>query len=472
MMKTIKKVIAVCGFVVLAVLMFACDTAPVSQTIHFNADFSGSRIIEIELSATPVTDPGNNNQDVTYPGLKGIPYYRIKMHGAALEAYLVAALEADSFTGEYDWTVEVDDSQIVIPSANPNYPLLADGKEIIRVSFEFDNFAEYTAKMRALASFGGASLQFSRDGNSYDYMDPELRVDVDAMTAHYFEQGANTRFLYAGIWTHMIDDPNMVKVGTSYHPDGTAFYVEKGNGRNDLLYDGVKGKSISLNANGSKRTLIGLTQADGTIEGIPGHTYYNIDMELSGSAVYKNFFTGPFTFEDNSVTYTGGNPEFRWYAADENGAPVGDPLTDAVTYTHTFDGDETPVRVVGVDGSAQYIKTLSVPQVQTWTVTFLDWDDEVLGTAVVEDGEDVPESAIPESPGMRDDGQVFKNWEGSLTNITQDTTVRAVYEEPDDGGNGDDTRRGCNSSLFTASGFVGGALLLVSALAVAKKRKD
>ena len=469
MKKTMKKVMALCGIIVFAVLLYACDTAPIAQTIHFNADFSGSRVIELELSATPVTDSGNTSTSVTYPGLKGIPYYRIRQHGPTLKTYLEQALAADSNTGVYQWNVQIDDSAIVIPSANPSYPKLADGKEVIRITFEFDNFAEYTAKMRALASFGGASLEFSRDGNFYEYEDPTLTVDVDAKTATYFERGANTRFLYAGLWAHMIGDSSMVTMGQCYHPDGTTFTVEKGNSFNDMFYDGVKGKSIALQANGSKKTLIALTQTDGMTQGVPGHTYYDINTTLSNTVAWKDFFSGPFTVDGNSVTYTGGNPDFKWFAADSAGKPTGQPLTTSTTYTHTFSTGETSKKIVGVDGTAQYVKTLEIPPVQTWTVTFLDWDDEVLGTVTVEEGENVPQNQIPANPGTRDDGKVFKNWEGNLTNITQNTTIRAIYGDPDNGGGGG----GCKNSLFTNGSLFGGVLLLLgSYMFINKQRRN
>ncbi|MDR1094059.1 MAG: hypothetical protein LBL66_07925 [Clostridiales bacterium] len=469
----VKKVIVVCAVALLAAVLFACDTASLNQTIYFNADFSGSRVIEIELSATPAEDPDNTSTSVTYPGLKGIPYYRIRQHGDELKTYIENALAADSYTAGYTWEIEVDDSTLQ-PSANSKYPKFYDGSEFIRITFAFDNFAEYTAQMRAVASFGGAQLYFTAGSNTYEWEDPTLTVNVDAKTVRYTEKGSNTKLLYFGLWSKMVNDPAMVTIGTCYHPDGTTFTVEKGNGKNDLLNDGVKGKSLALSANGSKGVLLALTQGDEGAGQGTGNDWFDVDMLLSGRSTWSTFFTGPVTAEGNTVTYTGGNPDFRWYVADADGNPVGDALTTAAAYTHVFAAGETSKKIVGVDGSARYIKTVTyaAPTARTWTVTFLDWDDAVLGTVTVNDGESVPQSAVPANPGMRDDGKVFKEWEGGLDNITEDTTVRAVYGDPAD--SGEVKTGGCGSvSLSSGGGIMGGGLLLLSvgALTLAMKRR-
>jgi hypothetical protein len=234
-----------------------------------------------------------------------------------------------------------------------------------------------------------------------------------------------------------------------------------------MLNDGIKCKSLSLTANGTTRVLVNLQQGDENA-GSTGNDYFNANVTLSNSAAWKDYFIGPFTVTtDNSITYTGGNAAFRWYEADENDQPKGDPLTTEAAYTHTFAEGETSKKIVGVDGTAQYLKTLTLnaPVVRTYAVTFVDWDDTVIKQVKVEEGKDVPTGEIPANPGMRDDGQVFKNWDHDLKNITEDTTVKAVYGEPDDGG-------GCKSAgTSSVGGVLGGTLLLSGTLLLVFKRR-
>ena len=62
--------------------------------------------------------------------------------------------------------------------------------------------------------------------------------------------------------------------------------------------------------------------------------------------------------------------------------------------------------------------------VNTYTVTFLDWDDTVLKTEQVEHGND---ATAPVDPTR--EGYTFTGWSSPLTNITADLNVYAQYEE-------------------------------------------
>ena len=61
--------------------------------------------------------------------------------------------------------------------------------------------------------------------------------------------------------------------------------------------------------------------------------------------------------------------------------------------------------------------------IPTFTVTFVDYDDSVIDTQVVEQGEDAVAPADPVREGYE-----FIGWDTDFTNVTEDLTVKALYE--------------------------------------------
>ncbi len=62
--------------------------------------------------------------------------------------------------------------------------------------------------------------------------------------------------------------------------------------------------------------------------------------------------------------------------------------------------------------------------INTYTVTFLGFEDVKLGEQVVEHGQDAPGVMAPVV-----DGYVFKGWDTDYTKVTKDLTVKAIYEK-------------------------------------------
>ena len=60
----------------------------------------------------------------------------------------------------------------------------------------------------------------------------------------------------------------------------------------------------------------------------------------------------------------------------------------------------------------------------TFTVKFVDWNEDVLKTETVRKGSGATAPADPTR-----DGYVFKGWDKAFDNVTGDMTVTAVYEE-------------------------------------------
>ena len=77
----------------------------------------------------------------------------------------------------------------------------------------------------------------------------------------------------------------------------------------------------------------------------------------------------------------------------------------------------------GNDAIVNATKHFNQPAVETFTVTFVDYDGTVLKTEIVESGKNATPPADPTREGYE-----FKAWSGSYTNVTANQTVTAEYE--------------------------------------------
>lgn len=78
---------------------------------------------------------------------------------------------------------------------------------------------------------------------------------------------------------------------------------------------------------------------------------------------------------------------------------------------------------VGTKNEVYTPKYAATPSTPSYTVTFVDYDGEVLKTERVESGNN---ASAPASPSR--DGYKFVGWDKAFTNVTSDLTVTATYE--------------------------------------------
>ncbi len=105
-------------------------------------------------------------------------------------------------------------------------------------------------------------------------------------------------------------------------------------------------------------------------------------------------------------------------------------IADDGSYSFTFKLREEPTVktgdftvAIGIEGTNNtiVIDTIEAPKA-TYTVTFTDWDGNIIAEKTVTEGESVE---LPENPTR--EGHTFVGWDSNLTNIKEDIEVNARY---------------------------------------------
>ena len=116
--------------------------------------------------------------------------------------------------------------------------------------------------------------------------------------------------------------------------------------------------------------------------------------------------------------------EGGWYAAGTELSIYVEPFNDW-HFVHWDDGNTDNPRIFTVEAGKSMSITAEFEQTPRYTVTFLDWDDEVLKQEKVKEGED---ATAPEDPYR--EGYTFMGWKpADFTDIHSNLTVHAQYEK-------------------------------------------
>lgn len=186
----------------------------------------------------------------------------------------------------------------------------------------------------------------------------------------------------------------------------------------------TKSAVITGTKTGAKRTITFIPgRGTGTIN--PIVTAYNTEIKLDGSG----FSREGYTLSGWAVSATG---------------------------TKVYEADESIVVTKDMTLYALWQKN-------TYTVTFKD-GDTVLATVVAEHGNYVE---YPEAAPVKE-GYTFKGWDVDIENtpVTKDVTINAVFEKAES------AKKGCSSSIYTASGMLCAVIVLAGAAAILIKRKE
>lgn len=160
-----------------------------------------------------------------------------------------------------------------------------------------------------------------------------------------------------------------------------------------------------------------------------GTSVVTISDDVSGqSASCTVTVTSPdstvtFKDHDGSVIYSYTAPATSMFTVPN------DPVRDGYIFSYWSHAElgeftksqleETNPKLLGANGDVEFTAVYSA---KTYTVRFLDWNNDVLDTQTINHGS----NAIPPNDPIRD-GYRFTGWSGTYTNITADTDIIAQY---------------------------------------------
>jgi hypothetical protein len=445
-MKKIKKLALLFALVVAFVVMFSgCQNGQLDQLLVINTDFSGSRTMSMYLQAFPGVD--NDQPDYC------VPYYWLTKHGDDLRQYLEETYENYYGTETYEYlgpTFEVDRSTLVPDPQDDR--LYTDGYEIIRISFEFDDFEDYVNKMWLLANFNGGikdpvpdtpegqlSWRYSESGTVNDsfYNHPTLTYKDGEL--YYREEGIVAKFIYQALWDYMVLDdeynettnPDGVFKRTGTHPNVT--YNES---IFNIRHGGSKVRAFDINLCGTTVRLKNNVQLS------TNYSFDVIEVELLGADAGLEFtgidvtgnsqiVTSASQLRDLeiSVNYKGGDfdqSETKWYRATYDSTTstytVEEQVHTGQTYTVEVTDFGTQYFCVSNKGIRTFMAAESVHA--DHIVTFKE-NGNVLQQIPVNTGGTVTLSSLDFArSGYR---YTFSHEQNALTNISQDIEVTVTY---------------------------------------------
>ena len=152
---------------------------------------------------------------------------------------------------------------------------------------------------------------------------------------------------------------------------------------------------------------------------ITTYTFSNVTANHTIQAIFEQISTYTVTFKD----YDGSIIDTQTVPSGGSATPP-TPTRTGYDFTGWSGGSYTNV-TSNVVLTAQY-------SIKTFTVRFLDWNNDVLDTQTVDYGG----SATP-PPNPTRDGYTFSGWSGNYTNVTADVDIIAQYTQNSSGG--DDT---------------------------------
>ena len=147
--------------------------------------------------------------------------------------------------------------------------------------------------------------------------------------------------------------------------------------------------------------------------------YHFVEWDTDISCVTGDLVvTAIYEINTYLVEFYGFDGEFLCEVEVEYGSAAPAPEPPEVTGYHFVEWDED-ISFIWIDMCVN-----AVYEINTYTVTFLDWDGTEISTQEVEHGSAATAPADPER-----EGYTFTGWDVDFTNVTGDLTVTAQYEQ-------------------------------------------
>jgi LPXTG-motif cell wall-anchored protein/uncharacterized repeat protein (TIGR02543 family) len=301
----------------------------------------------------------------------------------------------------------------------------------------FGNYEDVTENRTITAKYtiNQYTVTYHRNGGTGDLPSPET---VPYNTPVTVADGSDLYYYdYSGL--HIFDHWNTQRYGyggTDYYPDNTITIT----GDEDLYARYTRGYTVTFKD--WDGNVIGTPQkvkkgSDATAPTPPPRTGYTFDgWDTSFTNVQKNLtVTATYTINQYTLTYhrNGGTGEPSGGTAagtyDYNTAITAAAAGTLSKTGHTFSGWNTEADGTGTAYAAGDKFNLEGPvtlyaqyTINSYMVTFKDWDGSVLDTETVNHGDD---ATPPEDPERT--GHTFTGWDKSYENVTEDLTITAQY---------------------------------------------
>ena len=160
-----------------------------------------------------------------------------------------------------------------------------------------------------------------------------------------------------------------------------------------------------------------------------GASVVTISDSVSGQTASCTVTVTPPDYKVTFKNYDGSVVHSYTASATSTFTVPDDPVRDGYIFSHWSHAElgeftksqleEKSPELLGANGDVEFTAVYSV---KTYTVRFLDWNNDVLDTQTINHGS----NAIPPNDPIRD-GYRFTGWSGTYTNITANTDIIAQY---------------------------------------------
>ncbi|SCY37565.1 stalk domain-containing protein [Alkaliphilus peptidifermentans] len=189
-----------------------------------------------------------------------------------------------------------------------------------------------------------------------------------------------------------------------------------------LTVDKANGTGLTYEDNSIKITITHTSEKSIETNGLIVHAAVNsITIETQPKLEYT---------EGEALDLSGLKVKLHWSNSTEEEIEYADFTGNGLTVDKTDGtiltiGDNgSKITITHTSGSRIETNTIIVNAIPTYTVTFIDWNGDILETEIVTEGNSATPPANPSRPGY-----IFNGWDKDFSNVTSNLTITAQYIE-------------------------------------------